>query len=380
MSAGSDKPATYLAQALGHVEPTSRGLAPAIYPATTYERDADLTLPGGAEYARDDNPGYGLAEAMLAKLEGGAEAMLYASGMAAAVALFQSLRSGDSVIAPEVMYFGLKAWLQDFGARFGLDVRFVANDADAYAAALKERPARLVWAETPANPLWQVTDLAAVAEACRAAGAKLGVDNTVPTPLFTRPLELGADYVMHSATKSLNGHSDVVAGALVTGNADDPLWQGAHVQRHKGGAIAGPFEAWLLARGMRTLAVRVERAAANAMRIAEALEARGDVTVLYPGLPSHPGHEIAKRQMTGGYGSMMSVLTGGGQERAYRVKSGLRLFRRATSLGGVESMVEHRRMVEGPTSMAPDDLLRLSVGIEDGDDLIADLMQALDSA
>lgn len=376
-AAADDEPATYLAQALGHVEPSSRGLAPGIYPATTFERDPDLSLPGGAEYGRDENPSFRLAEDMLARLEGGAEALLFASGMAAAVALFQSLKGGDGVIAPDVMYFGLKRWLGDFGRRFGLDVRFVANDAAAFAQALRERPARLVWLETPANPLWDVIDIAAVAEACRASGARLGVDNTVATPLLTRPLELGADFVMHAATKALNGHSDVLAGALVTRDDKDPLWLGARDQRHLSGSVIGPFEAWLLARGMRTLALRVERATANAMAVARALAARGDVGVLYPGLESHPGHEIARRQMRGGFGSMLSILTGGGAARAIEVKSRLRLFRRATSLGGVESLVEHRRTVEGPTSSAPDDLLRLSVGIEHEGDLIADLDQAL---
>ncbi|WP_416897535.1 MAG: trans-sulfuration enzyme family protein [Minwuia sp.] len=378
MSGADDRPATYLAQALGHVEPKSRGLAPAIYPATTYERDPDLSLPGGAVYARDENPSFHLAEEMLARLEGGQRALVFASGMAAAAALFQALKSGDSVIAPEVMYFALKVWLKDFGERFGLDIRFVGNDAASYAAALKERPARLVWVETPCNPLWHVTDIATVAEACKAAGAKLAVDNTVPTPLHTRPLDLGADFVMHAATKSLNGHSDVMAGALVTGDAGDALWQGAAAQRHMSGAVLGPFEAWLLARGMRTLAIRVERASANAMRIAEWLEARDGVSVLYPGLQSHPGHAVAARQMTGGYGAMLSVLIGGGAERAKAVKARLRIFRRATSLGGVESLVEHRHTVEGAATMAPPDLLRLSVGIEDADDLIADLAQALD--
>lgn len=381
MSSQNNDPATFLAQALGHVEPDSRGLAPGIYPATTFEREPDLSVPGGAVYARDENPTFVLAEEMLARLENGAEAMLFSSGMAAATALFQTLKSGDRIIAPEVMYFALKVWLQDFGGRFGLDVQFVGNDAADYIEALEGKPARIVWVETPCNPLWHVTDIAAVAEAAHAAGAVLAVDNTVPTPLHTRPLEFGADFVMHSATKSLNGHSDVLAGALVCGDAERPMWLAAKEQRHLGGAVIGPFEAWLLARGMRTLAVRVERASANALTIAEWLDARNDVDAIYPGLPNHPGHEVAKRQMRDGYGAMMSVqVRGKGTERALAVKSKLKLFRRATSLGGVESLVEHRHTIEGAATMSPPDLLRISVGIENVDDLIEDLRQALDGS
>ncbi|WP_417514691.1 trans-sulfuration enzyme family protein [Minwuia sp.] len=379
MSSESDNPETFLAQALGHVEPASRGLAPGIYPASTYERDPDLSLPGGAVYARDENPTFELAEQMLAKLEGGTGAMLFPSGMAAASTLFQCLKAGDSVIIPEIMYFALKVWLQDFGARFDVEVRMIGNDASDYVEALARKPAQIVWVETPSNPMWHVTDIAAVAEACRSAGAVLAVDNTVPTPLHTRPLDFGADFVMHSATKSLNGHSDVLAGALVTKDVEHPLWLDARKQRGLGGSIIGPFEAWLLARGMRTLAIRVERASANAQKIAEWLDARNDVDAIYPGLPNHPGHAVAKQQMRNGFGAMLSVLVRGERTtRAKAVKARLKLFRRATSLGGVESLVEHRHTVEGAATMSPPDLLRLSVGIENVDDLIADLDQALD--
>ncbi|MEC9345160.1 MAG: PLP-dependent transferase [Pseudomonadota bacterium] len=371
-------PETVAAQAAGHVEPAFRGIVPAIYPATTYEREPDMSLPGGALYARDDNPGVRVAEETLCRLEGGADAMLFASGMAAAAALVQAMGAGERIVAPEDMYYALKVWLIDFCGRFRLRLDFVANTADAYGAALRAEPARLVWVETPSNPLWSVTDIAAVAEHARAAGAKLAVDNTVPTPVFTRPLALGADFVMHAATKALNGHSDVMAGALVTADSHDPLWLGARTQRKLGGAIIGPFEAWLLSRGMRTLYLRVQRSADSALALARWLHGRDDVRgVIYPGLQSHPEHEIARRQMQGGYGAMLSLLTGGGAERSLAVKGRLKLFRRATSLGGVESLVEHRRSVEGATSRSPDDLLRLSVGIESLDDLKADLDQAL---
>lgn len=377
MTDRDENPATFLAQALGHVEPQSRGLAPGIYPASTFERDPDLSLPGGAVYGRADNPTFRLAEELIARLENGVQARLFASGMAAATALFQTLKSGDRVIAPDIMYFALKVWLREFGERTGVSVRFVGHEAGDYIRALQEQPAELVWVETPCNPLWHVTDVAAVAEACRSAGAAMAVDNTVPTPLHTRPLELGADFVMHAATKALNGHSDVVAGVLVTGDAQHPRWLAADRQRQFGGAILGPFEAWLLARGLRTFALRQERASANALKIAEWLQRRNDLQVLYPGLPSHPGHEVAARQMRGGYGSMLSMLTGQGADRAKSVKARLKLFRRATSLGGVESLVEHRFTVEGANTVSPPDLLRISVGIEHVDDLIADLDQAL---
>ena len=337
-------PETIVAQAAGHVEPNYRGLAPGIFPATTYERDADLSLPGGAMYSRDDNPAFHVAEELLCRLERGTEAMLFASGMAAAAALFKALRHGDRVILPRVMYFALQAWVQGFAERFGLQVDLVGNDAQDYIAALSDRPTRLVWVETPANPLWTVTDIAAVAQACRACGATLAVDNTVPTPVLTQPLELGAHIVMHSATKALNGHSDVLAGALVTGDAGNDLWRGAREERRLAGAVIGPFEAWLLARGMRTLCVRVERAVQNAGALATWLADRDDVAeVLYPGLPGHPGHAVAARQMQGGFGSMLSIRTGGGEARARAVIAQLRVERQppcpraTTTLAGFQA-------------------------------------------
>jgi cystathionine gamma-synthase len=236
----------------------------------------------------------------------------------------------------------------------------------------------MVWIETPANPTWDVTDIAAAAELAHAAGARLAVDSTVATPLLTRPLALGADFVFHSATKYLNGHSDVIAGVLVAGE-DDEQWQAVRFQRAFGGAILGPMEAWLLLRGMRTMHLRVQRSSQSAMTIARELEGHGRISrVLYPGLESHPGHAIARRQMQGGFSGMLSVLVDGDAAVARGVAGRTRVFVPATSLGGVESLIEHRATVEGPNSPVAPNLLRLSVGIEDVADLIADLDQALD--
>jgi cystathionine gamma-synthase len=364
-------PATRAAQALGWIDETTRAVIPPLHPATTYLRDPDNQYRSGRIYGRADNPGYDQPEALLADLEGGRAALLFASGMAAATAVFQALRPGDHVVAPRVMYWGLRKWLQGFVADWGLALDLV--EADGYAAALRPGRTRLVWIETPANPTWAVTDIAAVARAAHEAGALVAVDNTVPTPVLTRPLALGADLVMHSATKYLNGHSDVVAGALVAARTD-AFWERLRQIRASGGAVLGPFEAWLLLRGMRTLFLRVERACRSAETVARHFLGHAKVgEVLYPGLPAHPGHAIARAQMEGGFGGMLSLRVADAVGTAARVA----LWKRATSLGGVESLVEHRASIEGPDSPAPPDLLRLSVGIEDPADLIADLEQAL---
>jgi cystathionine gamma-synthase len=365
------KPSTRAAQALGWIDETTRAVIPPVHLATTYLRDPDNQYRSGRSYGRADNPSYDQPEALLASLEGGAAALLFASGMAAATAVFQALRPGDHVVAPRVMYWGLRKWLQGFAAEWGLETELV--DPDGYEAALRPGRTRLVWIETPANPTWAVTDIAAVARAAHAAGALVAVDNTVPTPVLTRPLALGADLVMHSATKYLNGHSDVVAGALVAASAD-AFWDRIGQIRASGGAVLGPLEAWLLLRGMRTLFLRVERACRTAELVAHHFSGRAKVhEVLYPGLPSHPGHAIARAQMNGGFGGMLSIRVADAVGTAARVA----LWKRATSLGGVESLIEHRASIEGPDSPAPPDLLRLSVGIEDPADLIADLERAL---
>jgi cystathionine gamma-synthase len=298
--------------------------------------------------------------------------------MAAAAAVFQSLPRGAHVVAPRVMYWGLRGWLRNFAEGWGIETDFVdATALDVLRTAARPGRTRLVWIETPANPLWSITDIAGAAEIAHAAGALLAVDSTAATPVLTRPLALGADLVMHSATKYLNGHSDVIAGSLTTARKD-MFWERLVAARSGGGAILGGFEAYLLLRGMRTLFPRVERACRSAQQIAEALSAHPRVAaVLYPGLPAHPGHAVAARQMTGGFGGMLSIRVEGGASAAIAAAAKVKVWQRATSLGGVESLIEHRASIEGAGSPVPPDLLRLSVGIEDPDDLLADLDAAL---
>ncbi len=376
----SDQLATLLAGACELEDPHTGAVVPPIEPATTYARDANYAhRMEGVSYSRDGNPGYLPAETVLREAEGGVRALLFSSGMAAATALFLGLRPGAHVVVPKIMYHGLRDWLADFCPRFGIGMdTFDAADGNGIEHAVRKGTTKLVWIETPCNPTWDITDIAASAEVAHAAGAKLAVDSTVATPILTRPIEHGADIVMHSATKYLNGHSDVVAGALVFKNADED-YDAARFQRVHGGAVLGPFEAWLLLRGMRTLHLRVARACESALRIAAHFEHHPAVEqVLYPGLESHPGHAVARRQMSGGYGGILSLLIKGDQDAARGVAVRTRLFRTATSLGGVESLIEHRATVEGPGSPIPPNLLRLSIGIEAVEDLIADLEQALD--
>ena len=372
------RPETLAAHALGAVDQATGAIIPPIHPSTTYERDADLGYARGRCYSRADNPTYDTAADTLTALEGGAKTLLFASGMAAATAVFQALEPGDHVVVPKVMYWALRAWLLGFATRWGLVVEPVeTGDLEAIKAALKPGRTKLVWVESPANPLWSVTDIAAVADLAHQAGARLVVDSTVATPVLTRPLVLGADVVMHSATKYLNGPSDVVAGTLTTAREDAFWTRTKQVQAQIGGVI-GPFEAWLLQRGLRTLFPRVRWQSASALALAEKLAAHPKVSaVLYPGLPGFPGHDIAKRQMQGGFGGMLSIRVAGGEQEAVAVAARLKVWTRATSLGGVESLVEHRASIEGPDSPVPRDLLRLSVGLEAPEDLFADLAAAL---
>lgn len=379
MADGSDfHPSTLAAQALGRVDPDTRAITPPIHPSATYERAPDGSYPGGRSYTRDHNPTYDQPETLLARLEGGQSALLFSSGMAAATTIFETLAVGDHVIAPEQMYWSIRRWLQDLATRRRIELDLVSNgDQAALERALRPGRTQIVWVETPANPTCAITDIAATAQAAHAAGARVVADSTLSTPVLCRPIEHGADIVMHSATKQLNGHADVLAGALVTARQDEH-WERIAQDRGSRGAVLGPFEAWLLLRGMRTLFLRVSHSASSAQRIAEQLVSYPTVVeVFYPGLPSHPGHDVAARQMSGGYGMLVSFRVAGGEEHARKVAGRLRLFKNATSLGGVESLVEHRAPVEGPGTPVPDDLLRLSVGIESVDDLLADLDQAL---
>jgi cystathionine gamma-synthase len=372
-------PETLAAQALGRVDPCTGALGPGIHPSTTFERDPDGGYSTGRGYIRPHNPTHDEPAQLLAALEGGSECLLFASGMAAATGVFQSLLPGDHVVVPRVMYWALRKWLFDFAVPWGLEVELVDAPAPAVvAAAVRPGRARLVWIETPANPTWAITDIAATAAIAREARARLVVDATVATPVLTRALEHGADLVVHSATKYLNGHGDVLAGALVC-REQDTFWERVRAWHRDAGGVLGSFEAWLLQRGMRTLFVRVLRASASAQALAERLQAHPRVAeVLYPGLPSHPGHAVARRQMRGGFGGMLSIRVRGGRAAAMAVVAQVTVFKRATSLGGVESLIEHRASIEGSGSPVPDDLLRLSVGLEAVEDLAADLEQALE--
>lgn len=375
------RPETFAAQAGGAVDPQTGAITPPIHLTTTYEREGDLTYPKGFIYGRPDNATIRQAEAVITHLEEGRDTLLFPSGMAAATAAFLALDTPAHIIAPRVMYWSLRNWLATAAPRFGIEATFIdTTDLDALRAAIRPGKTGLVWIETPANPLWHITDIAAAAEIAHEAGALLAVDSTCASPVLTRPLSLGADIVMHSATKYLNGHSDVLAGSL-TVQADDrtaALAERATANRASLGAILGPLEAAFLLRGLRTLFVRVRHQSATALEIANTLSANPAIAeVLYPGLPGHPGHAIAARQMAGGFGGMLSIRLAGGEDAAVRAAAALRIWKRATSLGGVESLVEHRASVEGAGSPCPPDLLRLSVGLEAPADLIADLDEAI---
>jgi cystathionine gamma-synthase len=369
---------TIAVHAGGEVDPATGAVAPPIHLSTTFQHGPAGEVPRGYLYIRESNPTQTRLEEALAAVEGGEAAFVFASGMAAGAAYLQALPAGSHVLFHRDLYYGFRTLAHDYLPRWGLEASAAdLGDEQALAAAL--RPAtRLVWAETPTNPLLEVLDLRRIAEAAHACGASLLVDGTLATPALQRPLELGADVVLHATTKYLGGHSDVQGGALVLRRRDPGLAARLDQVRHDLGAVASPFNSWLVLRGLRTLACRMERHAANALAVARALAGRSNevAAVHYPGLPSHPGHEIARRQMRA-FGGMVSFRLAGGREHALRVASRLRLFLNATSLGGSESLIEHRASAEGAHSTAPPDLLRASIGLEHPDDLIADLAQAL---
>ena len=370
--------ATVLAQAGHAVDEATGAVVPPLHMSTTYARDADNELIGNYIYSRYSNPTVEHAERLLAGLEGGADAMLFASGLAAVAAVFETVEGGRHVVAPSIMYHGAQDWLRRIEERRGICLTlFDATDPPTLGEALRPGETSIVWIETPVNPTWDVIDIRAAADRAHEAGAILAVDSTVASPITTRALELGADLVFHSATKYLNGHSDVLAGVLITSRAN-ALWEDLQLIRRLSGGVLGAHDAWMLIRGLRTLPLRFERASRNALQIARHLEGHpGLEAVLYPGLESHPGHDVARRQMTNGFGALLSILVKGGAEEALAFVGRLGVFVRATSLGGVESLVEHRASVEGPHSQVPPNLVRLSVGIEDAADLIADLARAL---
>ena len=381
MAADDVAPESFTAQALGWIDEETRAINPPLHFSSTHLRDEDNQFRSGRVYMRDHNPAYDQAEALITQLEEGHQTLLFATGMAAASAVFLALKPGDHVLAPQVMYWNLRNWITGFLTGWGLEVELIdMTDVDAVKAAIRPGKTAMVWIETPSNPLWTITDIGAVAELAHAAGALLAVDSTAATPVLTRPLTLGADLVMHSGTKYLNGHSDLTAGTVTT-RADNEHWQRVRAMRAQGGGTLGSMESWLLLRGMRTLFVRVRAASASAMQIAEHFSGHPLVAeVLYPGLPSSQGHELASRQMDGAYGGMLSIRTTGGEQAAIAVAATTKLWKRATSLGGVESLIEHRGSMEGAGTPVPMDLLRLSTGIESVTDLIADLEQALTAA
>ena len=368
---------TLLAQGGHFIDPETGAIVPPIHTATTYARDEHYELIGYG-YSRSGNPTCAQVEDVLAKLEGAEDALLFASGLAGIATFFDTVRTGERVVAPRVMYHGTADWLRRLADRRGIDVAFFdTNVPDGLDAAVRAAETSVVWIEPSVNPTWDVIDVRAAAKIAHAGGAILGVDATATPAVTLRALDLGADVVFHSGTKYLAGHSDVTAGVLATRSADE-RWEDVKLARTLMGGVLGAFESWLLLRGMRTLHVRYERQAANAMAIARHFEHHPKLdAVLYPGLESHPGHAVAKRQMTNGYGAMLSLLVAGDAEAAKRVATRTRLFVPATSLGGVESLIEHRATVEGPHSVVPANLLRVSVGIENAGELIADLEQAL---
>lgn len=380
-----------MAQLDHFVDPNTGGVIPPINPATTYARGEDYGLPShGGTYIRDEDPTVTQVEDVLAKLHGGpadtTAALLFGSGLAGIAALFRAVtaEAGNQgrkakLVIQRSMYFGTVKLAEMLEGAGSAEVTWFDATALSTLGPALDGGADLVWVETPSNPYLHVVDIAAVAEAAHGAGALLAVDSTVAPPIISQPLDQGADLVFHSATKSLNGHSDVLAGLLVTRDKDASLWQAIQLERKLGGATLNPFGAWLLARGLRTLDLRVERSCQNAQTVAEALSVHPKVTrVNYPGLSAHPQHALATRQMPGGYGSLMSFHVAGGAEAALKLVGKLKLIIAATSIGGPETLIEHRHTIEGPEYGAAEDLLRLSVGLEHADHLINDLNQALE--
>jgi len=361
-----------------HIDEETGAIAPPIHLSTTFARDAGNELIGPSQYIREGNPTQALLEEALAPLEAGKAALAFASGMAAGTALLQSLPPGSHVVLPDDVYYGYRVALKDFLSGWGYSFTEAAmNDLAALRSAIRKET-RLVWLESPSNPLMKITDLAGAAALARQSGAAVLVDNTFATPVLQRPLDLGADVVLHSTTKYMGGHSDLQGGALIFKDKGD-LYEKVLHARHILGGVGSPFNSWLALRGLRTLPVRVERQSANALAVAKAMAAHPAIlTVHYPGLESDPGHGVAKRQMSA-FGGMLSLRVKAGRDAAIRAVGRVQLFSRATSLGSVESLIEHRATSEGLASKTSPDLLRLSIGLEHPDDLIADLDEALRS-
>ena len=358
------------------IDAATGAVTPPIQLSTTFERGPDGEYPQGFSYSREDNPNRRALEECLAALEGGKQALAFSSGMAVATAILQGLEPGDHILAPDDVYYGFRKLIGEVFAKAGLKTDYVdMSDLEAVRGAVRAAT-RLVWVETPSNPLLKIADLSEIAAIARQAKAISVCDGTFATPVLQRPLDCGIDMVTHSTTKYIGGHSDVVGGALIT-RFDNYLFERARKSQQFGGAAPSPFDCWLTLRGVATLPYRVRAQSENARQIAEFLRKHKAVeAVHYPGLSSHPGHLVAARQMSG-FGGMLSVQVCGGREQAMGVAARVRLFTRATSLGGPHSLIEHRASIEGPGTKTPQNLLRISAGLENVDDLIADLEQAL---
>ena len=362
-----------------HIDPHTGAVVPPIVMSTTFAREADGSFPSGYVYTRSDNPNRHALEESLANLEGGARALAFSSGQAATNAVFQMLKSGDHVVIANEAYFGTPKLVREIFSHLGITASYVDMSNLAAVKAAMTAQTKIVWIETPSNPLLTISDIQAISEIAHQYGALLVADNTWASPLVQRPLAHGADIVMHSTTKYISGHTDVLGGALIFARNDDVTARAQMVQT-LGGAVPSPFDCWLMMRGIRTLALRVRQQVASAQRVAEFLADHPAIErVNYPGLDSHAGHAIAARQMTNGFGGMLSFHVQGGADTAMAIAARLQLFTRATSLGGIESLIEHRASIEGPTSATPQNLLRVSIGIEHVDDLIDDLRQAIQS-
>ena len=359
------------------VDPATGAVAMPIHTSTTFERDPDGSYPRGYLYARNANPTREALEACLAALERGAAAAAFASGSAATASIFQALAPGDHVVAPHDAYHGTGRLLRETFARWDLETTFVDMTDPAEVERALRPATRLVWVETPSNPMWKVSDIRVLAALAHAAGARCVCDNTVATPVGQSPFELGADLIVHATTKYLGGHGDLMGGAVVARAADDELFQRIRTVQAAGGAIPSPFDCWLVLRGIQTLPWRVHAHADNAMKLATFLAGHHRVeAVHYPGLPSHRAHALAARQMRS-FTGMLSFQIRGGAADALAVAAKVRVFTRATSFGGPDSLIEHRASVEGPDTRTPENLLRVSVGLEHADDLITDLEEAL---
>ena len=367
---------TAAARAAHHIDPESGAILAPIQPSTTFERAPDGEYPGGYIYSRTGNPNRQQLEDILTTLEGGAACAAFSSGSAASASVFQALGAGDHVIAPNDCYHGTRAILRDVFARWGLQVTFTdVTDPEQVRQAIRPNT-RLIWVETPSNPMLKVTDIRRTSEIAHEAGALCVCDNTWATPMLQRPLQLGADAVVHSTTKYISGHSDVMGGAVIAAGESEFFDRVRQVQATYG-AVPSAFDCWLTLRGIRTLHLRMSAHCENARTVASFLSEHPRVeAVHYPGIAAPDERAVAESQMSD-FGGMLSFQVIGGKQEAMEVAANLRLFTRATSLGGTESLIEHRASVEGPDTRTPDNLLRVSVGIENADDLIADMAQAL---